>query len=356
MTVSGMSATEALAELHRFQARLLRARGRLKSFEHEQPGATPREAVDRIGTATLYRYRNAGIAAARAAEREPLLIVYALVNRPDMIDLKAGRSMVEGLLERGHDVYLLDWGWPRNGDVALGLEDYADRMIGEAVDSIGRRTGRSAVNLLGICQGGTFALCFAALNPDRVARLVLTVTPVDFQTEDDLLSRLVRHVDLDALVDAWGDIDGDMLNALFLSLKPHYLMRQKYLDLVDSAEDPDSVSTFMRMEHWIFHSPMLPGRICREFGQAFYQRNALVKGTLQVSGQVVRPAAFRGPILNVFATRDHLVPPAASQALATLVPAPQYAERALRGGHIGIYVRSSGSDGLPAVVTDWMQE
>ena len=43
----------------------------------------------------------------------PLLIVYALVGRYQMIDLEAERSFVRKLLGQGIDVYMVDWGLPR---------------------------------------------------------------------------------------------------------------------------------------------------------------------------------------------------------------------------------------------------
>ncbi len=66
----------------------------------------------------------------------PLLIVYALVNRPYMVDLQADRRMVRGLLARGEDVYIIDWGYPDRSDRYLTLEDYIERFIGGAVDHL----------------------------------------------------------------------------------------------------------------------------------------------------------------------------------------------------------------------------
>jgi polyhydroxyalkanoate synthase len=48
------------------------------------------------------------------AERHdvPLLFVYALINRPYILDLQQDRSVVRRMLEAGFDVYLIDWGEP----------------------------------------------------------------------------------------------------------------------------------------------------------------------------------------------------------------------------------------------------
>jgi len=58
--------------------------------------------------------------------------------------------------------------------------DVAAKDVGAAVDFIRQRRGVDKINLMGICQGGIFSTCYAALFPEKVARLILTVTPIDF--------------------------------------------------------------------------------------------------------------------------------------------------------------------------------
>src|SRR5436190_787704 len=84
------------------------------------------------------------------------------------------------------------------------------------IGDICRRHQLHEINLLGICQGGTLSLCYAALYPEKVDNLVTMVTPVDFHTAPDMLSHWVRHVDVDALVEAFGNIPGELLNWTFL--------------------------------------------------------------------------------------------------------------------------------------------
>ena len=131
-----------------------------------------------IGQAALYRYRSI----ARPRTRVPLLIVYALVNRPYMMDLEPDRSLIRGLLVAGPGCVLDRLGLSgRRGSVhdARGLSRRtARRMRRGDLES----HGLDALNLLGVCQGGVFSLCFAALHPERVRNLITMVTPVDFHT------------------------------------------------------------------------------------------------------------------------------------------------------------------------------
>ena len=100
-----------------------------------------------------------------------------------MADLQEDRSLVRNLLRLGVDLYVVDWGNPTRADRWLTLDDYIDGYLGDCVDAIAERHGVETVNLLGICEGGVFTTCYAALHPETVKNLVLTITPIDFHAD-----------------------------------------------------------------------------------------------------------------------------------------------------------------------------
>jgi polyhydroxyalkanoate synthase len=331
MTAPGVDPAKWLEEAAEFQRRTAQAAATLAQ----------------LGKLALYRYRSL----AKPAGLPPVLVVYALVNRPYMLDLQPDRSLIRGLLESGLDVYLLDWGHPDRGDRWRTLADHVTGSLHRCVERV--RAEHGELTLLGVCQGGTMALAYAALEPANVGRLITMVTPVDFHTPENLLTKWARDVDFDALVASFGNVPGELLNAAFLALMPFRLGIQKYLALVDGADDPAAVANFVRMEKWIFDSPDQPGETFTEFMQACYQRNALAAGTLELDGRRVDLRRVTMPVLNVYATQDHLVPPSASRALARLVGTRDYEELPFEGGHIGIYV-SSRARRLPGLLAAWL--
>ena len=337
-------------EISDFQANVRRGLAVLRQVGEMRAGATPRTVIFELEGVRLYRYGavQAGFAGT------PLLIVYALVNRPEVADLQADRSLIAALMARGFDVYLIDWGYPGGADRMLGLEDYVMRYIDGCVDHLLTRLQRSSLPVLGICQGGTLSVCYSALYPHKVERLITTVTPIDFHTADDMLSHLVRRIDVERLVASCGNISGDFLNGLFLSLKPYRLTQQKYLRFLEQLDDADAVAMFLRMEQWIFDSPALAARACGEFARDFYQQNKLLRGELRLAGRVVDLRAVTMPVLNIYARDDHLVPPAAARALGTLIGSSDYTEVELPGGHFGIYIGLKSSTSVPASVSEWM--
>jgi polyhydroxyalkanoate synthase len=346
--VSAVPEPEALArEVREFQRRLGASVAKLAGLPPIELATAPRDLVHADGKLRLYRYRSE----VRRAGAPPLLIVFALVNRPTVLDLQPDRSLIRGLLAVGVDVYLLDWGYPDRGDRHTTLTDYTTGYLHRAVEFLNAAHG--PIDLLGVCQGGTLSLLYASLEPRRVRRLVTMVTPVDFHTADNLLSKWVRGVDVDRLVDTFGNVPGELLNATFVSLMPFRLTLQKYLALIDGADDPRQLESFLRMEKWIFDSPDQAGAAFREFVRAFFQENRLVRGGLELGGRPVDLGRVTMPVLNLYASADHLVPPSASRALGRLVGSRAYREEAFEGGHIGIYV-SARSATVPPLIAGWL--
>jgi polyhydroxyalkanoate synthase len=324
----------------------LRAVGKLPS------GVTPKEEVYSEDKVKLYHYKNPS--GKKPTNKTPLLISYALVNRPYMADLQENRSMIRGLLDAGQDVYLIDWGYPDRSDRFLTLDDYINGYLDRCIDAICARHDIDAVNLLGICQGGAFSLCYTALHPEKIENLVTMVTPVDFQTEDNMLAHWIRNVDVDLLVDTLGNVSGDLMNWTFLNMKPYRMMGQKYIDMVEILDNPQQVNNFMHMEKWIFDSPDQAGEAYRQFINDFYKNNLLIAGKIELGGKKVNLKDIKVPVLNIYAQDDHLVPPSASKPLKKYVGTKDYTELSFKGGHIGIYVSSSAQREVPPSIGKWL--
>ena len=326
------------------------ALGMAASLPPPAVGPTPRQRLWAEGGAALYRYGDG----ARTARSVPLLIVYSFVNRPYLLDLEPDRSLIAALLARGRDVYLLDWGTPVAADRHRSLVDYALRPLERAVDAV-LAAGRSEVHdLMGVCQGGTLALCHTLRRPERVRRLITMVTPVDFATPDDVLAAYARHIDVESLVATFGNVPGGFLRLGFQSLKLHGNTLGKLLTLAAAAGTPDQLERVLRTERWVADSPDQAGQAFLDFIRCFYRDNALVKGSLVLDGAALSLAALRVPLLNLYATRDHLVPPASSRALANLATGADYREHAFDGGHIGVYLSARAQHEIPAAIAAFL--
>ncbi len=283
-----------------------------------------------------------------------------LVNRPDIVDLQEGRSLVANLLNLGIDVYIRDWGYPSRGDRWLTLDDYINGYINNCVDVVRKQNNLDQINLLGICQGGTFSLCYSSLYPEKVKNLIVMVTPVDFHINEGLLNVWSgstlgsQALDVDLIVDTLGNIPGSFLNFTFIMLKPFGLGVKKYVDLLEIIDCEDKLLNFLRMEKWIFDSPDQAGEAFRQFIKDFYQGNKLIKGQIEIGKKRVDLKNIHMPILNIYAEQDHLVLPASSLALEKYIASVDYTVRSFPVGHIGMYVSNKVQRNLPPTIVDWL--
>ncbi|MBC7162288.1 MAG: class III poly(R)-hydroxyalkanoic acid synthase subunit PhaC [Immundisolibacter sp.] len=291
----------------------------------------------------------------REPAARPLLLVYSLVNSPQVLDLARGSSIVECLQGLGHPLYLLDWGRPDASDAGLSLADYVCGYLHGAVQVVQRHAAAGTVDLLGICQGGTLALCLASLEPRALHRLVTLVTPVDFHTPGDVLAHLARVLDLPALLAPDGNLPGAVLAAVFALLRPLRGAGAVRAPWLDGAVDAPRRERLRRLLAWQGDYPDQAGRAWLEFVTGCYRDNALVRGALVLDGRTVDLSRLRLPILNVHARADHLVPPAASQALRRAMGGRNYRELAVDGGHVGVFAGSHGLAIVPPAVSRFLR-
>jgi polyhydroxyalkanoate synthase len=291
----------------------------------------------------------------REPAARPLLLVYSLVNSPQVLDLDRGSSFVECLQALGHPLYLLDWGRPDAADAGLSLADYVCGYLFGAVRVVQRHAAAGTVDVLGICQGGTLALCLASLEPRAVHRLVTLVTPVDFHTPGDVLAQLAGTLDLPGLLAPDGNLPGAVLAAMFgllRALRGDGAARAPWLD---EAFDAARRERLRRLAAWQRDYPDQAGRAWLEFVTGCYRDNRLVRGALVLDGRTVDLSRLRLPILNVHARADHLVPPAASQALRRAVGGRNYRELAVEGGHVGVFAGARGLAIVPPAVSRFLR-
>jgi polyhydroxyalkanoate synthase subunit PhaC len=286
----------------------------------------------------------------------PLLLVYALINRETMLDLQPGKSVVQNFLQEGIDLYMIDWGYPTRKDRYLTIDDHVNGYIDNAVDFILKKHNLDKINLMGICMGGTFCVIYSALHPEKVQNLVLTVTPTHFETNKGLLHIWMRDMDVDQIVDTYGNIPGDIMNLAFLLLNPARLMIDKYVGFLENMDDKKFVENFVRMEKWIFDSPDVPGETFRQFVQDCYQKNLLIQNKMKIGGQRVDLKKITMPLLNYYGKYDHLVPPEACEPLITKAGSKDTENVCLDTGHIGIYVSSKCQKEFVPRIAQWLKQ
>ena len=311
---------------------------------------TDKDLIFQDGKRKLYRYKQR----AKKVCSVPTLMVYAMVNRYTMLDLQPNRSLIRSLLDHGQDVYLIDWGYADRIDRFMTMEDYIDGFINDCVDVIREQHKLDAINLLGVCQGGTFSAIYASLYPDKIKNFIPIVTPVDFDTKDSLLNVWATEFDADLFIDAYGNVPGDLMNSAYTMLQPFSLSINKYINMVDIMGDAEKLADFLRMEAWIFDSPDQPGETLRQFLKNFYQDNKLVKREFILGGRTVDLKNITMPVLNIYAEFDTLVPPVSAKAMLAHVGSSDKQELTYPVGHIGMFVSGKTQKTLAPKISEWI--
>jgi polyhydroxyalkanoate synthase len=316
-------------------------------------GLTPADVVHRENKWRLLRYRPR---AAGLAWATPVVMVPSLINRHYVLDLMPGKSLVEWLVAEGHDVFVIDWGTPADEDRHVDFDEVCDRYLGRAVRRCARLAGGSGVHLLGYCLGGTLAVIYAAVRPERVATLVALAAPVGFDDEGPL-SRWTRSPSFDvaALVEATGNVPWQLMQAAFHLLRPT-LPLSKAVGVVDRAWDDEFLDGFFALETWGSDNVSFPGACYRRYVEELYRRDALLAGTFSLSGEPVRLEAIECPTLAITFAHDSIVPAASAAVLLDRIGSTDKHRIHLSGGHVGAVVSRKASRTLwPELARFWQE-
>lgn len=311
----------------------------------------PRELVFQYDKVKLYHYR----AKTEKQNKIPVLVVFATVNRPEILDLFPDQSFIGGLLENGMDVYLLDWGYPDVEDSDVTLDDYVANYLHLCVQFVKEQSQQEKINLIGICQGGLICLFYTILF-SHIHKLTLISAPIDFKTRDNMISKFVQPLDVNDFVRQTGNISGAWLTQFFISLRPFELIGKKYLRYVDHLSDAKWTERFLQVEKWLHDAPDQTGASFAQLINDYYKQNKLIKGEAYINGRHVDLKSLKVPVLNVIASDDEIVPPSSSRALKKFVTKTLYSEQIYPSGHIGIYVSDKVGKAMPKEIALWLQK
>jgi polyhydroxyalkanoate synthase len=342
-----------LSEQVRMWRRLLNLPKVVELAHGTRVGATASDVVYRKDRLSVLHYRRT----TPATHAEPLLLCYALINRPYILDLQPDKSVVARYLEEGFDVYLIDWGVPLDEDRGLGLEEYVGSLLGPVIDFILQRTGRSSLHLLGYCMGGTLGALYGALHPERLSTLTLLAAPIDFGGRETLLSVWTdpKHFDVDAFIDAHGNCPAWFLQSCFQMMKPIQNFLEKSLSFYEGLDaEPRVIAHHFAMERWLNDNIPVAGQTFRQFVKNLYQRNELVRGELVLWGERIDLRRITCPLLLLAARKDHLVDPASTLGIRPHVGSRDVEALTTAAGHVGLVVGGEAHRTIWPQATRWL--
>jgi poly[(R)-3-hydroxyalkanoate] polymerase subunit PhaC len=317
---------------------------------------TPKQLVWTLNKAKLYRY----VPTAPPERRKPipLFMVFAIMNRPHVLDLRPGHSFVEYMLRHGYDLFLLDWGAPGPEDAKLKFDDYTLEYLPRAIRKFKSITGAEQFSMLGWCLGALISTLYASLRPDDgLKNLVLLTAPLDFT--DKTAGGFIRWTshpsfNADKLVETFGLVPGEMIDAGAKMLKPVENYVGSYLNIWENIDNPKVVEAWHAMNTWVRDIIPMAGGAYRQLINEFYKENRLMEGKLVLRGEPVDLGKLKANLLNVIAEADHITPPCQSEGIMGRVGSRDREVFRVRGGHIGIMAGSGAEKNTWPHIESWL--
>lgn len=341
-----------LTQLTSLPKALLETSNIVLTTEDARIGATPKDVVWTHRKTTLYRYRSDN-----RVHPVPVLLVFALINRPMIYDLRPGSSFVEFLLGEGYDVFMLDWGAPGDEDTDMGLDNFVCDELTWGVRETCRASGSPDVSIIGWCIGAALTAMYGALNPDGPARnLVLLTMPVD--PTDSLYATWFGRdsFDIDELTDNMGNMPGPLIDWANKLMKPvtNYVTTKRKLFEQVHAGTADRVA-YQAMSKWVADNPPFPARAFREWITWMYKESRLIRGRIELRGRRVDLGDITASCLVVTAGSDHIAPRETTTPFLAVVGSDDVEHLARPGGHIGLMAGSKAKREIWPEITGWLE-
>lgn len=254
----------------------------------------------------------------RPATTPPVVVVPSLINRPYIMDLLPGHSLLESMTQAGLAVYLIDWGIPDDSIGHFGFDHYIGVCIRRAVRRVKRLTGATRVSLAGQCIGGLMAAAYAAhptLAQD-LDRLFLLTAPIDLQ-DSGLLANWTKEDAFDVekiTVGFTGTVPAEFLHTGFPFLDVKKSLG-KYKTLLENFKIPGFPAIWQALDIWANDNVPFAKQAFCDLIRVFYQENRLHRGTYPLLGQSVSARDIHVPTLALVAAEDHVFTEKAASAI-----------------------------------------
>lgn len=321
-----------------------------------ETGQTPKEVIWTKNKAKLYYYEP-------MVEKRypvPLLLVYALINRPYVLDLMPGNSFVEYMVSHGVDVYLLDWGIPGDEDRDLSFDHYVMDYIPRAVKKVLRNSHAEEFSLLGYCMGGTMSAMYASLFPAKPLRnLILLTAPIEFTPDEIGFYGWItspKYFNPDIVVDAFGNVPGELIDSGNRMAKPITNYVGSYVTMWDRILHDKSMATWLAMNKWVNDGIPFPGAAFKMWIKEFYQQNKLVKGEIQLRGRRVDLSNITCSLLSVAGRKDHICTLPQAEAIMRYVGSQDKEFYVLDTGHVSLMTGSDAKKNLWPKIRSWLDQ
>jgi len=303
---------------------------------------------------------------AREEFATPIVIVPPLAATATIFDLLPERSLVRYLRACGYPVYLIDWGEPGKENAHLGIRDYTETLLSDALTHVRQHHGSPAISLLGWCMGGLFAMLYAGLGDDTQIKNIITIaSPIDshqggiggqFNRTLSAPAKLIRQHTRFRIHDinpSYLQVPG-WLSALSFKLTNPVGSMLTYWDLLNGLADREFVSTHTTTSYFLDNMHDYPGGIIQDFMLKLSVDNDFARGEIQIGDNLATFSRIHSSILSFAGEVDAIVSPAAARKILDLVASEDTQFIVAPGGHAGVVMGAKAPDTVWATIANWL--
>ncbi|MGE5371272.1 MAG: alpha/beta fold hydrolase [Solirubrobacterales bacterium] len=326
----------------------------LKTDLSPPTGLTPKYTVWRKHNSRLYRYYSE----TGPVYPTPVVLIYALINKPYIVDMIPGFSMIESLVDEGFDVYLLDWGDFGPEEASLSIGQLVEGRMRQAVQAAAREAGSESVSLLGVSMGGTLAAIYAALfSEPRVKNLINIGGQIDF-SDGGIASRLMKRERFDPvqLIQAFPLVPRDLVSIGATLLNPVKHLVGGYTRFWRLFGTGMPVVGYHALNKWFRDGVNFPGTVFAQWVIDFYQKNKIVRGEMTLFGERIDLGRIESSILALSGGRDHIVPGHQVRALVDLAGGGDKTYKEYPVDHDGLLFGRLAKRDIYPHLADWLRE
>jgi polyhydroxyalkanoate synthase len=299
----------------------------------ENIAVTPGKVVYRNALIELIQYAPT----TPTVHAEPILIVPAWIMKFYILDLSPKNSLVRYLVDKGHTVFMISWKNPNEADRNLGMDDYYNLGIRDALQAVGAIVPNAKVHAAGYCIGGTLlsiaAADLARQGDERLASVTLLAAQTDF-SEPGELSLFISPSQLEmleAVMQKAGVLSSDKMGASFMLLRSRDLLWNPMVNTYIKGKR-EKLNDLMA---WNSDSTRMPCRMHSEYLKRLYLQNDLAAGRFQVNGEPINLSAIRLPLFVLGTEADHVAPWKSAYKARALTRSTDYTFALVSAGHNG---------------------
>ncbi len=297
----------------------------------------------------------------------PLLLSPPWINKYYIMDLAPGRSFVQWAVDHGHTVFAISYKNPGAADRDVTLADYLTDGPMAALDVIREITGAEQANVVGLCLGGTLTGMLlshlAKAGDERVRSATFLNTLMDFSNPGRLgaFTDAPAIAHLEDLMSERGYLESSEMMNTFTFMRANDLIWNYVVNNWLLGERPPAFDILA----WNSDGTRMPATMHSFFVRSCYLNNEFARGTMELAGVALDPAAVTGDVYVLAAQDDHITPWRGSYLTTQMLPNATMRFVLSASGHIaGIvnppspkaWYRTGADDAHPADADAWFED